>query len=136
MKEEQFGRRIAWHLDRGLDQLDQGTLSALAAARQAALSGRPAYQRSAEPAMATPGQAPAAMSTGHPRTRVRWWASASAVALAVAALMYVQTLNQHSIFTPNHELGALDAGLLADDLPIDAYLDKGFDAWLEDTSSE
>lgn len=132
MSEEQFGRRVAWHLDRGLDQLDQGTLNALAAARHAALSGRPAYQRSSAPAMAAAG--PGTMSSGNRRTRVRWWIPASAVALAVAALVYVQSLNQHSMFTPNHELGALDAGLLADDLPIDAYLDKGFDAWLEDTS--
>jgi len=84
------------------------------------------------PAMAAAGHGP--VSSANRRTRVRWWVPASAVALAVAALMYVQTLNQHSMLTPNHELGALDAGILADDLPIDAYLDKGFDAWLEDTS--
>jgi hypothetical protein len=132
MSEEQFGRRVAWHLDRGLDQLDHGTLNALAAARQAALQNQMAYQRSAEPAVAAAGHA--SMASGHPRTRIRWWVPASAVALAVAVLMYVQTMNQHAMFAPNHELGAVDAGLLADDLPIDAYLDKGFDAWLEDTS--
>ncbi len=86
--------------------------------------------------MAAAGGAAARMLAGHPRSRVRWWVPASVVAMAVAALMYVQTMNQHSMFTPNHELGAIDAGLLAGDLPIDAYLDKGFDAWLEDTSSE
>jgi hypothetical protein len=132
MSEEQFGRRVAWHLDRGLDQLDQGTLNALAAARQAALQNQLAYRRRAAPAVAAAGRT--SMSVGHPRTRVRWWVPASAVALAVAALMYVQTMNQHAMFTPNHELGAVDAGLLADELPIDAYLDKGFDAWLDDTS--
>jgi hypothetical protein len=132
MSEEQFGRRVAWHLDRGLDQLDQSTLNALAAARHAALSGRPAYQRRSEPVMEAAGRG--TLSSANRRTRVRWWVPAGAVALAVAALVYVQTLNQHSMFTPNHELGALDAGLLADDLPIGAYLDKGFDAWLEDTS--
>ncbi|MBL8529967.1 MAG: DUF3619 family protein [Burkholderiales bacterium] len=133
MSEEQFGRRVAWHLDRGLDQLDQGTLTALAAARQAALSGRSAYQQSSVPAMAAAGRG--TVSSAQRRTRVRWWVPASAVALAAAALVYVQTLNnQHSMLTPNHELGTLDARLLADDLPIDAYLDKGFDAWLEDTS--
>jgi hypothetical protein len=131
MSEEQFGRRVAWHLDRGLDQLDKGTLNALAAARHAALSGRPAYQGSSVPAVAAAGRR--TVASGNRRTRVRWWVPAGAVAFAVAALMYVQTLNQHSMFTPNHEVGALDAGLLADDLPIDAYLDKGFDAWLEDT---
>lgn len=133
MSEEQFGRRVAWHLDRGLDQLDQGTLNALAAARHAALSGCSVYQRSSVPAIAAAGRGN--VSSANRRTRVRWWVPASAIAVAVATLMYVQALNnQHSMFTPNHELGTLDARLLADDLPIDAYLDKGFDAWLEDTS--
>lgn len=133
MSEEQFGRRVAWHLDRGLDQLDQGTLNALAAARHAALAGRSVYQRSSVPAMATAGRG--TVSSANRRMWVRWWVPASAIALAAAGLVYVQTLNnQHSMFTPNHEVGTLDARLLADDLPIDAYLDKGFDAWLEDTS--
>jgi hypothetical protein len=30
----------------------------------------------------------------------------------------------------------LDAQLLTDDLPIDAYLDRGFEAWLKKVSSE
>lgn len=30
----------------------------------------------------------------------------------------------------------LDAQLLTDDLPLDAYLDKGFEAWLKKVSSE
>jgi hypothetical protein len=46
----------------------------------------------------------------------------------------VQTLGQSPGLSPNYELGAVDAGLLADELPIGAYLDKGFDAWLDDTS--
>ena len=29
------------------------------------------------------------------------------------------------------EFADIDSQLLADDLPIDAYLDKGFDAWLQ-----
>ena len=29
------------------------------------------------------------------------------------------------------EFADIDSQLLADDLPIDAYLDKGFDAWLK-----
>jgi len=132
MSEEQFGRRVAWHLDRGLDQLDQGTLNALAAARHTVLSRRREHQRNLTPAVAAAGRG--TVSSGGRHTRVRWWIPAGVIALAVAALVYVQTVNQHSMFTPNHELGALDAGLLADDLPIGAYLDKGFDAWLEDTS--
>jgi hypothetical protein len=131
MNEEQVGRRVAWHLDRGLDQLDQGTLNALAAARHAALARRPAYEPDLAPAGQSKGRT---VSSGHRRGWGRWWVPASAVAIALAALLYMQTMNQQSILNPNHELGAIDAGLLADDLPIGAYLDKGFDTWLDDTS--
>jgi hypothetical protein len=34
------------------------------------------------------------------------------------------------------DVEALDAQLLADDLPIDAYLDRGFEAWLKKVSSD
>jgi len=132
MNEEQVGRRVAWHLDRGLHQLDQSTLNALASARHAALERRSGYERSQVEAVEITGRG--AVSSGGPRSRARWWIPAGAIALAVAALLYVQTMNRQSMFVPNHELGAIDTGLLADDLPIGAYLDKGFDAWLEDTS--
>lgn len=132
MNEEHAGRKVAWHLDRGLDQLDQGTLSALAAARLAAVSRRQVHEPCAAPVLA--GAAHAPVPSALRRTGVRWWVPAAAIALAVAALIFVQTMNQPPVLSPNYELGALDAGLLADDLPISAYLDKGFDAWLDDTS--
>ncbi len=34
------------------------------------------------------------------------------------------------------ELSAIDSALLADELPIGAFTDKGFDAWLKRASSE
>jgi hypothetical protein len=34
------------------------------------------------------------------------------------------------------EVEELDAQLLTDDLPIDAYLDRGFEAWLKKVSSD
>ena len=34
------------------------------------------------------------------------------------------------------DIEELDAHLLTDDLPIDAYLDRGFEAWLKKTSSK
>jgi hypothetical protein len=35
-----------------------------------------------------------------------------------------------------NELGAVDSALLADDLPIGAFTDKGFDTWLKRGSSQ
>ncbi len=34
------------------------------------------------------------------------------------------------------EFEEIDSALLADDLPINAYLDKGFQAWLSEQSSQ
>ena len=34
------------------------------------------------------------------------------------------------------EVEQLDAELLTDDLPIDAYLDRGFEAWLKKKASQ
>lgn len=34
------------------------------------------------------------------------------------------------------DMEELDSALLADDLPIDAYLDRGFDAWVQNNSPD
>ena len=36
--------------------------------------------------------------------------------------------------SPASEMAEIDAGLLSDELPINAYLDKGFDSWLKRSS--
>jgi hypothetical protein len=54
-------------------------------------------------------------------------------ALLVAGLVaiYSTQLEQRAA-----DIEELDAQLLSDDLPIDAYLDRGFEAWLKKVSSE
>ena len=51
-----------------------------------------------------------------------------ALLLALAGTAYWQILQQDD---NNDEIDSL---LLSDDLPINAYLDKGFDAWLKRSS--
>jgi hypothetical protein len=53
----------------------------------------------------------------------------NAVALA-AVLLALTGLAIWSSTFPSNELAEIDAGLLTDELPINAYLDKGFDSWL------
>jgi len=50
--------------------------------------------------------------------------------LVLATGFYWQAQNSLS------DLEDVDSALLADDLPVSAYLDKGFDAWLHGSSSE
>lgn len=49
------------------------------------------------------------------------------LALAIAGLAAIYSWQQERRAA---EVEELDARLLADDLPIEAYLDKGFEAWL------
>jgi hypothetical protein len=54
-------------------------------------------------------------------------------ALLVAGLIAIYSWQQQQSAA---DVEALDAQLLADDLPIDAYLDRGFEAWLKKVSSD
>ena len=53
-------------------------------------------------------------------------------ALLVAGLVTIYSWQQEQGAADIEEL---DAQLLADDLPLDAYLDRGFEAWLKKTAS-
>jgi len=53
-------------------------------------------------------------------------------ALLVAGLIAIHVAQQEQRAADVEEL---DAQLLADDLPIDAYLDRGFETWLRKVSS-
>jgi len=54
-------------------------------------------------------------------------------ALLVAGLISIYSLQQDQRAADIEEL---DAQLLTDDLPIDAYLDRGFETWLKKVSSD
>ena len=53
-------------------------------------------------------------------------------ALLVAGLV---TIYSWQMEQRAHDIEELDAQLLTDDLPIDAYLDKGFETWLKKVSN-
>lgn len=104
-----------------------GTLYRLQQARAAAMAGV-----AASPAMA--GQLAAAGVHGAPGGRpdyrtgpVRWLA----VALVVAGLAF--GYQQWHAVQQVREFEEIDLHLLASDLPIDAYLDRGFQNWLRST---
>jgi len=55
------------------------------------------------------------------------------VAVLVLAVAAIQTWQEKRRVA---ELVEIDAELLADDLPIDAYLDRGFQNWLKSRGAE
>lgn len=122
--EEDLAGRLARRLDQGLTGIDQRTLARLRSARESALE-----RLEAEPAWSLAPAGRAAMAAGgsslNPSSpfTLRRLASIGALIAAVSGMVYWQQL-QHE------DPVDIDAKLLSGDLPIDAYLDKGLDAWL------
>jgi len=122
-QEQETAKIIASVLDKGASSLDRGTLDQLAAARNKALAAMPAQVAEEEPVFAGAGKYLSLHLHGQ-----RIWAPM--LALLGAALVAFILLHSAASREPMEA----DAMLLASDLPPEAYLDKGFDAWLEQSS--
>jgi hypothetical protein len=119
--EDDFARRIAQHLDRGLTHIDQPTLAHLSSARESVLER---LASRTQPAWAIAGNRnpTATIDRGSPLP-LRRLVSIAALIAAISGMVYWQQLHHEDPLD-------IDAKLLSGDLPIDAYLDKGLDAWL------
>ncbi len=125
--EHELAKKIAGHLDAGLARLDAGTRERLLAARKLALSryrDEPAPAR----AWAWAGHAVARFTGRHPHA-LHYTLGAAALITALIGVTYWQSSS-----APANGLADIDARILTDELPINAYLDKGFDSWLKRSS--
>ena len=124
MNELQIAHRVKQLLNRGLS-LDSEKLSRLKAARDDALAHQRVQARSpifawADNVVGTWGQPSFLL----PR-----------VLLPTALLVFgLVAINQWRETQVAAEIEEIDAAMLTGDLPLDAYLDKGFDTWLRRTS--
>lgn len=121
--EHDLASRIVQHLDHGANQLESGVRERLLVARKAALSQ---YREQPATGLAWAGQA-TALFTGH-RVGVRHLVALSLLVAALAGVAYWQNNGTAT------DLAEIDSGLLTDELPLNAYLDKGFDSWLKRSS--
>jgi hypothetical protein len=124
MNEQQITYRIKQLLNRGLD-LDAGKLARLKTAREAAL----ARQRieSSVPVLAWADNLIG--KSGGPSALI------PRVLLPMAVLILgLIAVNQWRDSQLAAEIEEIDTAVLTSDLPIDAYLDKGFDVWLKRSS--
>lgn len=120
---DELARRIVRHLDYGVDQLDPRARARLAAARTAALSH---YREQREMVFGLAWIGPAfARITEHRIYGARFLGVVAALVIATASVVYWQNTG------PANDLADIDTNLLTDELPINAYLDKGFDSWLK-----
>jgi hypothetical protein len=117
-QEQQLARKIVESLDDGLNQLEAGTRERLVAARRTALAR---YQEA--PALAWAGPVGRFMQQHLFGTGVT--AVVTTLVIATAGVLYWQSV------APNGDSAELEIALLTDELPINAYLDKGFDSWLK-----
>jgi hypothetical protein len=125
MNETQFGNKIRHLLNQGLS-LDKGVADRLRAARGRALS----RQRSEPaPALAWADNVLGSLG-GWSGLSLRVLAPFVALVIGVAAI-YTWQQNQRLA-----EVEEIDAQLLADDLPIDAFLDRNFQNWLKKRLTE
>ncbi|MBA3903606.1 MAG: DUF3619 domain-containing protein [Rhodocyclaceae bacterium] len=124
MKEQEFAHRIRHHLNLGADGIDRATADRLFKARQNALE----HQKVAtsQLSLAGIGNIAADVMLPHARTVI----ALLGLMLGVAGVSYWNDYQQAA------EYEEIDSALLADDLPINAYLDKGFHAWLDQPSSQ
>lgn len=120
MNESETGKKVAQLLDRGLDDIKQSTLNQLQSARRASLEN---YRMAG--AIVTVGGGVSARSGHDWRLKTGKLLSLITLLFALASGVYWQALH------PGDENEEIDIMLLIDDLPISAYLDNEFDAWLD-----
>ena len=121
--DKEIAGRIKTYLDAGTKELKSGTVYRLQQARAAALARVQDPKRAPEMALAGAGG-----TLGGTRpfyAQVRFWIG---VALIAAAGFGWQ---QWQVYQAINEAEEIDAMLLSSELPIDAYLDRGFQAWLK-----
>ena len=122
--EHELARKIIEHLDHGAAHLGTGTRERLAAVRKAAMSH---YREKPDTVvgLAWAGRAMARFADQHlPQTRLL--AAAAAIAILLAGFAYWQATGPSA-----NDYAEIELGLLTDELPLNAYLDKGFDSWLK-----
>ena len=122
--EHELASKLVQHLQDGVDRLEPGVRGRLQAARNAALSHYREQPQSVL-GLAWAGRAAWLGDGRHARQLVLL----SALLLSAAAYFYWPANGG-----PASEIAELDASLLTDELPVNAYLDKGFDSWLKRSS--
>jgi hypothetical protein len=120
--EDELAGRVIQRLNEGAERLDAGTRERLFAARRAALAR---YREAPVTVTGLAWAGPIGSFVQEHLFGTRVAAVVTALVIATASVVYWQSV------APNGDSAELEIGLLTDELPINAYLDKGFDSWLK-----
>jgi hypothetical protein len=132
-RDDDFAKNITTYLDRGAADLKAGTAFRLQLARAEALARLADPQRAAELRLAGANTGGGSGTAGGDRS---FWASGRlwiGIALIAAAGVGYQ---QWEAYQQQNDIEETDAAILSSELPIDAYLDRGFQNWLQHASFE
>lgn len=120
---DELAAKIAALLDQGTQQLDRKTAEKLLTARKEALAHfQDAQQHAWAPVMA--GRFGRLLEPFN--FNMRAGVVLLALLASLAGFVAWQTLGQQG-----SEIAEIDEALLTDELPINAYLEKGFDSWVK-----
>ena len=127
--DDDLARKLVGFLNEGCRSLDPALAERLLAARKAALSR---YQGETAPAWgwATASQVIGRLADPRRAGSAPMLLAAAALVAALIGLAYWQTYGNGQA----NELAEVEVGLLTDELPLNAYLDRGFDSWLKRSS--
>ncbi len=124
---EEFAKKITTYLDAGAAEIKSGTAYRLQQARAAALAslapGAPRRAPQTSLARAFAGGGGGGTSGSFWKSGRLWFGI-----LLIAAVGFA--FQQWQLVQQTREIEELDAQILTSDLPIDAYLDRGFQTWL------
>lgn len=121
-QEDELATRIARLLDEGDQEITLQQSERLAQARRLAVSR---LQTTEQPALVPAFADRFSRFTEQSVLGVRYLIPFAALLLGLLGVVYVNTS------TVSSEIADIDAGLLTDELPLNAYLDQGFDSWLK-----
>ncbi|MBP0600875.1 DUF3619 family protein [Herbaspirillum sp. LeCh32-8] len=129
-KELQFAYKVKLALDANLDNLSDDTLQHLAAARRVALARKkkvPMTVRVEQPVFAGSINGGGTLSAG---SGPSWLGRLGVAVPLLAGIILFAGIYQHENAKRVADLAEIDAAVLSDELPLSAYLDHGFNAFL------
>jgi hypothetical protein len=127
MNELNFARKVRQALDAGAEAVAPHRLQRLKSAREHALKVQ--RQPALQSGFARVGNAAAMFM--NPEALSRYWLPLGVLAIGLAVIVQWQS-DQPTMTVAEAE--EIDSALLTSELPINAYLDRGFDAWLKRSS--
>ena len=130
--QQQYARHITQRLTASTGEMPYDISERLRAARMQALAKRKVVSLQTAPAVNTSGTS-ATLTMGGGFSLWRQLASALPLVALVAGLVAINIIQDDDRLT---ELAEVDAALLTDDLPPDAYSDPGFVQFLKTSHSE